>query len=36
MNFNKYILIVAGEPNSVFWKFFFKVLKKIKFKKLLF
>ncbi len=35
MNFNKYILIVAGEPNSVFLEIFFKALKKIKFKKTL-
>ena len=33
MNYNKYILIVAGEPNSIFLEIFFKSLKKIKAKK---
>ena len=29
MNFNKHILVVAGEPNSIFLEIFFKSLKKI-------
>ena len=33
MNFDKSIIIVAGEPNSVFLEIFFKSLKKIKIKK---
>ena len=33
MNFNKYILVVAGEPNSVFLEIFFKAIKKVKTKK---
>ena len=32
MNFNKYILVVAGEPNSVFLEIFFKTIKKLKIK----
>ena len=32
MNFKHSILIVAGEPNSVFLEIFFKTLKKIKIK----
>ena len=32
MNFNKSILIVAGEPNSIFLEIFFKTIKKKKFK----
>ena len=32
MNFDKYILIVAGEPNSVFLEIFFKTIKKLKIK----
>ena len=31
MNYNP-ILIVAGEPNSIFLEIFFKVIKKIKLK----
>ena len=33
MNFNKHILVVAGEPNSIFLEIFFKSLKKLKIKK---
>lgn len=33
MNFNKSIVIVAGEPNSIFLEIFFKSLKKIKIKR---
>ncbi len=33
MNFKKSIVIVAGEPNSIFLEIFFKSLKKIKIKK---
>ena len=33
MYFNKSILIVAGEPNSIFLEIFFKSLKKIKLNK---
>ena len=33
MNFKKSIIIVAGEPNSIFLEIFFKSLKKIKIKK---
>ena len=32
MNFDKYILVVAGEPNSVFLEIFFKTIKKLKIK----
>ena len=32
MNFDKYILVVAGEPNSVFLEIFFKTIKKLKMK----
>ena len=32
MNYNKSILIVPGEPNSIFFEIFFKSLKKIKIK----
>ena len=32
MNFNKYILVVAGEPNSVFLEIFFKSIRKLKIK----
>ncbi len=32
MNFNKYILVVAGEPNSVFLEIFFNSIKKLKIK----
>ena len=32
MNFNKYILVVAGEPNSVFLEIFFKTIRKLKIK----
>ena len=32
MNFKHSILIVAGEPNSVFLEIFFKTIKKIKIK----
>ena len=32
MNFNKYILVVAGEPNSIFLEIFFKAIKKLKIK----
>ena len=28
MNFKKYILIVGGEPNSIFSEIFFKAIKK--------
>ena len=30
MNFNKYILVVAGEPNSIFLEIFFKTIRKLK------
>ena len=33
MNYNKYILVVAGEPNSIFLEIFFKSLKKLNIKK---
>ena len=33
MNYNKHILVVAGEPNSIFLEIFFKSLKKLKTKK---
>ena len=33
MNINKHILVVAGEPNSIFLEIFFKTLKKLKIKK---
>ena len=29
MNFDKYILVVAGEPNSVFLEILFKAIKKL-------
>ncbi len=32
MNFKSSILVLAGEPNSVFLEIFFKSIKKIKFK----
>jgi len=32
MNFNKYILVVAGEPNSIFLEIFFKTIRKLKIK----
>ena len=32
MNINKSILIVTGEPNSIFLEIFFKTLKQKKFK----
>ena len=32
MNFDKYILVVAGEPNSVFLEIFFNTIKKLKIK----
>ena len=33
MNFNKSIIVVAGEPNSIFLEIFFKSFKKVKIKK---
>ena len=36
MNTNKVILMVAGEPNSIFLEIFFKSLKKKNIKTLLF
>ena len=33
MNPKNYILIVAGEPNSIFFEIFFKTINKVKVKK---
>ena len=30
MNYSKYIIIVPGQPNSIFFEIFFKSLKKLK------